>query len=524
MGLSRVCTQTRTPLRAKNQKQKGEIDVKKIISIALALLMVAVMLPVMAMADDSIYTITLSDNTTQSITVKNGATCTLNLNGKTLTNEAGKDTIYVEMGGTLIINGTGTVDNVSHGRAAIFNNGTVTLNGGTYTRSAEVGTGKDPDSNHGNSWYTICNHGVMTVNAGVTVTNTGTFSSVFENGYQSYTGNNERSNYVQGTNNAAPKLTINGGTFEGGKITIKNDDGGILEINNGRFTNRGNRVVFNANKAEINGGEFNCPTTYFNNGIAVDTAYFVGGENAGTLEISGGAFNGRITKNEDSDVGVTGGTFNTDVTPYVGQDTLAVTDGSNYYVGGTARDAVQNATGGTFTIKKAERGTGFNNVKPGVTIVNNSGTNITVNGNEVNLDDTYTVPGAPIIIYTPDNEPAILSGANQVVAPGSAATFRIDEEYDRLLAVAVDGVTLDKSNYEAWSGSTYIKLLPKFMKTLSVGTHTLTAYFTSHTVSTTFTISGGAKNPATGANDFVGVAAAMAVVSLLGAAAVIRKK
>ena len=32
------------------------------------------------------------------------------------------------------------------------------------------------------------------------------------------------------------------------------------------------------------------------------------------------------------------------------------------------------------------------------------------------------------------------------------------------------------------------------------------------------------KNPSTGANDFVGVAAAMAVVSLLGAAAVIRKK
>ena len=51
MGLPRVCTQTRTPLRAKNQKQEGEIDVKKIISIALALLMVAVMLPVMAMAE-----------------------------------------------------------------------------------------------------------------------------------------------------------------------------------------------------------------------------------------------------------------------------------------------------------------------------------------------------------------------------------------------------------------------------------------------------------------------------------------
>lgn len=299
---------------------------KKIISIALALLMVAVMLPVMAMAEgtnvvstpDALTAavtkggeVTLGDDITASITVKNGNTVTLNLNGHKLTNEAGSDTIYVEMGGTLIIKGTGTVDNVSHGRAAIFNNGTVTLNGGTYTRSAEKGTGKDSENSaNGNSWYTICNHGIMTVYAGVTVENKGTFSSLFENGYQSYTGSTgERSNYVDGTNQAAPSLTINGGTFKGGKITIKNDDGGTLVINDGMFTNNGNRTVFNANKATINGGEFNCPTTYFGNGIAVDTAHFDGGNNAGTLEISGGAFNGRITKDNNSDVSITGGTF-----------------------------------------------------------------------------------------------------------------------------------------------------------------------------------------------------------------------
>ena len=426
---------------------------KKVISIALALLMVAVMLPVMAMADDVVEEITLTDNITKSIIVKKGTTCTLNLNGKTLTNEAGKDTIYVEMGGTLIINGAGTVDNVSHGCAAIFNNGTVTLNGGTYTRSAEKGTGKDGENSaNGNSWYTICNHGIMTVNAGVTVTNTGTYSSVFENGYYNYTDNprDERSNFVQDTNHPYPKLTINGGTFEGGKITIKNDDGGILEINDGRFTNDGNRVVYNVNKAEINGGDFNCPAGYFDNKIAVDTRHANNDINVGELAISGGAFNGWITKNEGSNVGVTGGTFNSDVTPYVGQDTLAVTDGSNYYVGGTAIDAVQNATGGTFTVKKAENGTDFNNVKPGVTIVNNSGVNIKVNG--VNVpphvggdggNNGYVVPNQPIIIYNPTED-------------------------------------TPKANDQ--------------------------------------------KNPGTGANDLVGVAAAMAVVSLLGAAAVIRKK
>lgn len=376
---------------------------KKIISIALALLMVAVMLPVMAMAEganvvstpDALKTavanggeVTLGDDITASITVKNGKPVTLNLNGHKLTNDADKDTIYVEMGGTLIINGTGTVDNVSHVCAAIFNNGTVTLNGGTYTRSAEKGTGKTGEDNaNGNSWYTICNHGIMTVNPGVTVTNTGTFSSVFENGYQSYTGSKERQNYVEGTNNAAPALTINGGTFEGGKITIKNDDGGILKIGGGRFTNNGNRVVFNANKAEINGGEFYCPATYFGNEIAVDTLYADGGQNAGQLTITGGTFDGKVTQSNGAVTTVSGGTFKKSVD-------------KSYIVDGKKLDA---------------------------------------NGNVVPETITIIVP--------------------------------------------------------------------------SEGGSTTTTPSTDNT-----------KNPSTGANDFVGVAAAMAVVSLLGAAAVIRKK
>mgnify|MGYP003183821152 CR=1 FL=1 len=393
-------TNTTPSLRAKNKKQKGEIDVKKIISIALALLMVAVMLPVMAMAAEVTTAedlkaavaaggeVTLGDDITASITVKNGKPVTLNLNGHKLTNDADKDTIYVEMGGTLIINGTGTVDNVSHVCAAIFNNGTVTLNGGTYTRSAEKGTGKTGEDNaNGNSWYTICNHGIMTVNPGVTVTNTGTFSSMFENGYQSYTGSKERQNYVEGTNNAAPALTINGGTFEGGKITIKNDDGGILKIGGGRFTNNGNRVVFNANKAEINGGEFYCPATYFGNEIAVDTLYADGGQNAGQLTITGGTFDGKVTQSNGAVTTVSGGTFKKGVD-------------ESYIVDGKKLDA---------------------------------------NGNVVPETITIIVPS---------------DGGNTTTTPSTDNT----------------------------------------------------------------------KNPSTGANDLVGVAAAMAVVSLLGAAAVIRKK
>ena len=150
------------------------------------------------------------------------------------------------------------------------------------------------------------------------------------------------------------------------------------------------------------------------------------------------------------------------------------------------------------------------------------------NANYTTLTGTIVLYPAStgIVIYTPVNDAIFLSGANQIVAPGSAATFRINKNFGEFRSVAVDGVTLDKSNYRAWSGSTYVKLTPAYMKTLSAGTHTLAVYFTGATATTTFTISAGSSNPATGASDFAGVGAAVAVaaVSLLGAAAVLRRK
>ena len=151
--------------------------------------------------------------------------------------------------------------------------------------------------------------------------------------------------------------------------------------------------------------------------------------------------------------------------------------------------------------------------------------NTSVKANAAGEQPEVIRDNAPIIIYTPVSSPVFLSGANQTVAPGSAATFRIDKEFSELQSVAVDGVTLDKSNYKAWSGSTYVELTAAHMKTLAVGTHTLSVYFTGDTATTTFTISKDAtKNPTTGANDFVGVAAAAAVMALLGSAVLLRKK
>ena len=112
-------------------------------------------------------TISLTANATESITIGSGKDITLSIApGVTLTNEAGKHTISVEKGGKLTVTGSGKVDNVSNGRAAVYNapGGTVTLSGGTFTRSKEASTSASDGG--GNSFYTLKNFGTMTVEPG----------------------------------------------------------------------------------------------------------------------------------------------------------------------------------------------------------------------------------------------------------------------------------------------------------------------------------------------------------------------
>ncbi len=83
---------------------------------------------------------------------------------------------------------TGVVDNISHGRGAVYNNinAAITLQGGSYTRSQEASTGSDASGS--NSWYVLKNFGTMTIKDGVTVkfsdSNSGLYSSLIGNGWQ----------------------------------------------------------------------------------------------------------------------------------------------------------------------------------------------------------------------------------------------------------------------------------------------------------------------------------------------------
>ena len=226
-------------------------------------------------AQDGVETrITLQGNVSEDLTIPAGKNIVLNLGGFKLTNVSGHT---ITNNGMLTIEGTGTVDNLTHQKAAIYNDvgGIVILNGGTYTRSQEKGA--DANNSGGNSYYNIVNWGEMAINDGAEVKSNGHYSSLIENGF--FDGTKK-------TNN--PKLTINGGTFSGGLNTVKNDDRGVLEIKNGTFTNVSQAAVLNWNEATIEGGEFQAnagaQAVILNGHINND------GMDQGKLTINGGSF------------------------------------------------------------------------------------------------------------------------------------------------------------------------------------------------------------------------------------------
>ena len=322
-------------------------------------------------------TITLNDNYTEDITIPAGKDIILNLNDKTLTNSAG-DTITVALGATLTIEGKGTVDNVTHGMAAIYNNGTTTLNGGTYTRSLETGDKVTPK----NSYYNILNHGIMTIDKDVTVKQNGNYSSLVANGYYNYsaTEKGDRTAYIERVGQAAPQLTIKNGTFSGGINTIKNDDNAILTINNGEFSNVTQAVVQNNNIATVNGGTFNAPNYH-----VLENRKFNGNYNAGELTVTGGNFTGSIMVTSGATTSITGGTFSSDVSAYAATGYKAVElNGKTVVVVDTADTAVAELNGYKFTTVQNAINAATNNDT--VKLLSDVTENITIADKVITLD------------------------------------------------------------------------------------------------------------------------------------------
>ena len=233
----------------------------------------------------NISTIRLGENISADVVIPENRSITLDLGGKTLTNET-SHTIYNK--GVLTIDGTaGTVDNVTHAKAALDNDGVAILNSGNFIRSKENGI--NSITSGGNSFYTIRNHGDMTINSSVSVSQNGRYSSMIENGWQ---------NGKENKTGTASLMEINGGTFSGGLNTIKNDDYGELTINGGSFSNTVQAALLNWNIATINGGEFTSDGNAILNGKLNDVM------DKGQLVIHDGTF-----KSENSSIAPMNGSF-----------------------------------------------------------------------------------------------------------------------------------------------------------------------------------------------------------------------
>lgn len=374
---------------------------KRVLSAALSLCMLLTLLPTAALATEDNATtpgtspasktlqeeintaekgatVSLSKNETSSITVSAGKDITLDLAGHKLTNTADNHTVIIEKGASLTVLDSseakaGTIDNVSHGKAAVVNHGTFVLNSGSLTRSAEASTlSEDGNTASGsNSWYVVWNTGNMTVNGGKILfssDNQGYYSSLIDNGWADPDKNTEK---------AFATLTVTGGELSGGKITIKNDDYGILDIQGGTLTQACESFfsVFNWNDATISGGSINGTVGAKGDGQTGENAY----EN-GKLTISGDAkLSGGVQTFDNANVSISGGTF-TDTYLYMGSNTatISVTGGaftkdedvtSGLVIQAQGKNGTCMISGGTFS-----ENPGAEYLKPGLSATEKDGT------------------------------------------------------------------------------------------------------------------------------------------------------
>lgn len=357
---------------------------KKFLSLALALLLVCVMLPVVALADgtslpapDANGVITLEKDVTLTSTWKITSDVTLDLNGKKLNIEIADSGNAVEVEeATLTVK-----DSTGNGEMALSKHGITLMDANMKLMSGTVSCTDVVIALVGDCNFTM---------TGGKLHGNGNSASCFNPGYWGTQVIDIRGGLVQcdstctaviGCGSAFKKTTLG--------VTVSGDtvfDYGNIDLINGTEQGGENRTV--------------------------------------NIGIKGGTFIGRDHLD--------------DVDPYISEDGLVVLDDENIYVGDTAKTTVKNATSGTFTVVN---GTDVNlTVKGGVTVKNGmtEGT-VTVNGKTLEAKEEYTAP--TVIIISGDTTPAETpktedqknpsTGANDMVAAAAA-----------LMAVAALGMSI----------------------------------------------------------------------------------
>ena len=94
----------------------------------------------------------------------------------------------------------------------------------------------------------------------------------------------------------------------------------------------------------------------------------------------------------------------------------------------------------------------------------------------------------------------IIDGANgkHTIGKDGTLTFRSNAPFSEFVAVLVDGVIVDPSNYDVSEGSTIVRLKQSFLDTLSKGSHTIAIQSIGGTAVTNFSVTASSNSGNTG--------------------------
>lgn len=296
-----------------------------------------------AIAANKTGTVVLLNDTIESVTIPAGANLTLDLNGHKIVDSAtAQDETVAEASrkhtitnkGTLTILdsvGGGIVDNVSHGRAAIYNAGTITeIKSGKFTRSVDASI--DASSANGNSWYVVYNDTNATISkiSGGEFLAVGKFSSLFCN--SGLIGEISSGTFTQdgfiAFKNEGTIDKISGGTFSSADESCIQNWGSIGEITDGTIT-AGRLGIWNFSSdkytsagtiGKISGGNISGSTAAIRLND-YDTSYLTPSKpsttNKASASITGGNISGALQVNTNTTLTITGGYFTVDPSAYV---------------------------------------------------------------------------------------------------------------------------------------------------------------------------------------------------------------
>lgn len=367
--------------------------------------------------------VVLTSNVTESVTIPAGKSIQLNLNDHKITNTADKH--IITNNGTLTITGNGTVDNVSHGRAALYNekDATAIVESGAFTRSQEAGN--SPSSSGGNSWYVVYNDGTLTFNGG-TVESTGKFSSLI----------------VSGQNDSSAVMTINNGNFSNGFIVIK-AEGGTTNITGGTFNSPEQTLQNWDSITTVTGGTLNGAISSWvwenstTNGVTISGDAVVNGnltaanyDNkssiASSITINGGKINGELKKrniDDAADATYTGAKFE------VTAGTFTKKFSASYLASGLA---LKENADGTYTV--GEKTVDTKPAEPEKTEVSDNAESKV----EVKKEDNITA-----------SEVVEAAKSTEIVSKDDATTDKISQEVTNSATVTVNGKDVAIDSTEA---------------------------------------------------------------------------